>query len=125
MKKLMMIIAAVAVAFGAIAAQCTAKTQDGARCKREAVEGTKYCWQHSGTNVVRCAATTSDGTQCKRKAEPGRKYCWQHSKSAKKATGTDAKKATPKKATGTDAKKSPKAVAKPAKKKAVAKPAAK
>lgn len=29
-----------------IAAQCLAKTKSGGRCKREAVAGSKYCWQH-------------------------------------------------------------------------------
>lgn len=48
MKKLMMtMIAVCAVAFSAVAAQCVAKIEDGAQCKREAVEGRKLCWQHA------------------------------------------------------------------------------
>ena len=39
MKKLMTILAACAVAFTTFAVQCAAKTEDGSRCKREAVEG--------------------------------------------------------------------------------------
>ena len=47
MKKLMMMLAACAVAFTTFAAQCAAKTEDGVQCKRQAEENSKYCWQHA------------------------------------------------------------------------------
>ncbi|MCB1020437.1 MAG: hypothetical protein H6509_13790 [Bryobacterales bacterium] len=30
------------------AAQCDGKTRAGARCKRSASQGSRYCWQHGG-----------------------------------------------------------------------------
>ena len=61
----------------AAAAQCEGKTLKGERCKREAAEGSKYCWQHAKA-VAQCAAVTEDGKKCTRKTEPGKKFCWQH-----------------------------------------------
>ncbi len=80
MKKLMMIFAASAVTFSAWAVQCSAKTEDGAQCKREALEGRKLCWQHAKA-AAQCQAVTAEGTKCKREATEGSKYCWQHAKS--------------------------------------------
>ena len=77
MKKLMMMLAACAVAFTTFAAQCAAKTEDGVQCRRQAEENGKYCWQHL-KGATQCQALTKDGDKCKRKAQPGKKYCWQH-----------------------------------------------
>ena len=40
-------LAACAVAFSAVSAQCAAKTEEGAPCKRQAEENSKYCRQHA------------------------------------------------------------------------------
>lgn len=95
MRKMMIMAAACLMAAMTFAAQCAAKTQDGAQCKRQAEENSKYCWQHL-KGAVQCQATTEDGTKCKRKAQPGKKYCWQHANykpEAKKPTAkSEAKK---------------------------------
>ena len=95
MKQLMIMAAVGLMAAMTFAAQCAAKTQDGAQCKRQAEENSKYCWQHL-KGAVQCQATTEDGTKCKRKAQPGKKYCWQHANykpEAKKPTAkSEAKK---------------------------------
>ncbi len=103
MKKLMTILAACAVAFSAVAAQCAAKTEDGNPCKRQAEENSKYCWQHL-KGASQCQATTAEGTRCKRKAQPGKKYCWQHA-DYKPAAKAEAKKPAPKSAPQAEAKK--------------------
>ena len=94
MKKVLIMAAAVALSAGSlIAAQCAALTQEGAQCKRNAAEGSKFCWQHarmkgveqadhSVTADARCQAKTLEGEQCKRKAVDGSKFCAQHAKGA-------------------------------------------
>ena len=59
-------------------------------CKREAVEGGQYCWQHAKA-VGTCAAMTEDGKKCTRKTEPGQKR--QHAKSKPEAKKPAAKPA--------------------------------
>ena len=95
MKKMMIMVAACMMAAMSFAAQCAAKTEDGAQCKRSAEENSKYCWQHL-KGAAQCAATTEDGARCKRKAQPGKKYCWQHA-NYKPAAKTEAKKPAAKK----------------------------
>ena len=95
MKRMMIMAAACLMAAMTFAAQCAATTEDGAQCKRQAEENSKYCWQHL-KGASQCAATTQDGARCKRKAQPGKKYCWQHANykpEAKKPTAkSEAKK---------------------------------
>jgi len=90
----------------AYSAQCQAITKKGTQCKRQAADGSSFCWQHVGvpssiavekaqdddaskTEVsvstktsenksIRCQAITKKGTQCKRQAEAGSVFCWQH-----------------------------------------------
>lgn len=114
MKKMLIMAAACLMAAMTFAAQCAAKTEDGAQCKRQAEENSKYCWQHLKA-ATQCQALTQEGTRCKRKAEPGKKYCWQHA-NYKPAPKAEAKKPEPKPA----AKSADKPAAKPA-----VKPAAK
>lgn len=57
MKKLITIMMVAALALSsAIAAQCEGKTQTGARCKREAAEGSKYCIGHKDQAKVAAEA---------------------------------------------------------------------
>ena len=77
MKKMMIMAAACMMAAMTFAAQCAAKTEDGAQCRRQAEENSKYCWQHLKA-ATQCQALTQEGTRCKRKAEAGKKDCWQH-----------------------------------------------
>ena len=90
MKKMMIMAAAGLMAAMTFAAQCAAKTQDGAQCKRQAEENSKYCWQHL-KGAAQCQALTKDGAKCKRKAQPGKKYCWQHAKAKSEAKKPAAK----------------------------------
>lgn len=90
----------------ALSQQCQAITKKGCQCKRKAVAGSQYCWQHksqsdnavnsnTSTNgsvkngqkikhqkkaneYMQCQAKTKKGKQCSRKAQLGSKYCWQH-----------------------------------------------
>ena len=86
MKKMMIMAAACLMAAMTFAAQCAATTLAGTQCKRQAAEGSKYCWQH-GKSTAQCQATTDDGVRCKRKAEPGSKFCWQHANAKAKGEG--------------------------------------
>ena len=95
MKKMMIMVAACLMAVAAFAAQCAAKTEDGAQCRRQAEENSKYCWQHL-KGASQCQALTKDGDKCKRKAQPGKKYCWQHA-NYKPAAKAEAKKPAAKK----------------------------
>ncbi len=115
MKKMMMMLAACAVAFTTFAAQCAAKTEDGVQCKRQAEENSKYCWQHI-KGASQCQALTKDGAKCKRKAQPGKKYCWQHAnykpEAKKPAAKGEAKKPVAKPADKAPAKQAEKPAAK-------------
>ncbi len=106
MKKMMIMAAAGLMAAMAFAAQCAAKTEDGAQCRRQAEENSKYCWQHLKA-ATQCQALTQEGTRCKRKAEAGKKYCWQHANYKPGAKKTEAEKVPTKKieAKKSDAKK--------------------
>lgn len=106
MKKLMMMLAACAVAFTTFAAQCAAKTEDGVQCKRQAEENSKYCWQHL-KGASQCQALTKDGAKCKRKAQPGKKYCWQHANYKPEAKKGEVKKPSAKEPTVKSAAKAP------------------
>ncbi len=90
MKKMMIMAAACLMAVAAFAAQCAAKTEDGAQCKRQSEEGSQYCWQHL-KGASQCQALTQDGDKCKRKTQPGKKYCWQHA-NYRPTTKTEVKK---------------------------------
>ena len=75
---------------GDVQCQCWAVTQSGARCKRRARPGARYCKQHSA-NVTpkkapeRCRSMTENGGQCSEKPVPGRNYCEKHLKSEHQA----------------------------------------
>ena len=54
------------------AAQCAATTQEGARCKRKAQPGKKYCWQHA--NYKPAAKTEAKKAEAKKgEAKPAAK----------------------------------------------------
>lgn len=97
-----------AISANLYAQRCQATTKKGTQCKRNAVSGSIYCWQHkpmyekesakkqtapvdtnkhkikptekpkSESAYRQCQATTKKGKQCSRRAEPGSNYCWQH-----------------------------------------------
>ena len=87
-KTLVLVVAALCMAtmYGA---QCEGKTQAGARCKREAAEGKKFCIGHAdqakASTVAKekddgqCWAVTQAGTRCKHNKD----YCRQHAASVK------------------------------------------
>lgn len=88
--------------------RCKAITKAGAQCKRNARQGSKYCWQHEEQSVThatttnststvaktasttkgeaanvstertQCTAMTKSGKRCTRKAQPNSSKCWQH-----------------------------------------------
>lgn len=109
MKKMLVMVAVAALAavsgFSAdeadTRATCSAKTLAGTQCKRRAMPGSKFCWQHArmkgvetaeglaALNDGQCQGTTKSGERCKRKAVEGSKFCPVH---AKTAVGEDAKK---------------------------------
>ena len=106
MKKMMIMAAAGLMAAMAFAAQCAAKTEDGAQCRRQAEENSKYCWQHLKA-ATQCQALTQEGTRCKRKADAGKKYCWQHANYKPEAKKGEVKKPSAKKPTVKSADKAP------------------
>ena len=60
--------------------------QSGARCKRRARSGARYCKQHSADVTPRkaperCRSMTENGGQCSEKPVPGNNYCEKHLKS--------------------------------------------
>ena len=97
MKKLVVMMGALAMTVAAVAAQCEATTLLGAQCKRDAQEGSTLCWQHAklaGANkIATCQAKTASGELCSRKVEAGAKFCWQHAKDAKTAAAEAGKAA--------------------------------
>ena len=79
-----------AKAAGNAQCQCWAATQSGARCKRRARPGERYCKQHSADVTPkkapeRCRSMTENGSQCSEKPVPGRNYCEKHLKSEHQA----------------------------------------
>jgi hypothetical protein len=59
--------------------RCKATTKKGTRCKRNAKDGSEYCWQHQKlSDAERCRATTKAGKRCSRRVSKGSDYCWQH-----------------------------------------------
>ena len=71
---------------GDVQGQCWAVTQSGARCKRRARPGARYCKQHSADVTPkkapeRCRSMTENGGQCSEKPVPGKNYCEKHLKS--------------------------------------------
>ena len=93
MKKAIIMIATMAMAATVFAAQCSATTKKGSRCKRQAAAGASYCWQHGGKATAQrvpeairstaerqkqCKAITKDGERCELDASAGSEYCWQH-----------------------------------------------
>ena len=65
--------------------QCAAQTRSGARCKRKAAQGERYCKQHSAANVPKktpekCRSFTDDGKPCEAKPVENRNYCRKHLK---------------------------------------------
>ena len=104
MKKIIIAIEIVLMTSMVFAAQCLATTKKGTQCKRQAAQGSQYCWQHGGKTKGQqstamgsttaapvdasaalggqCKAVTKSGTPCSRKAKPGSVFCWQHADSA-------------------------------------------
>ena len=93
MKRLLMVVVValgVVVSYGA---QCEGQTQAGARCKREAAEGKKFCIGHAdqakASTVAKekddgqCWAVTQAGARCKHKKDGNKDYCRQHAASVK------------------------------------------
>ena len=75
---------------GDVQCQCWAVTQSGARCKRRARPGARYCKQHSADVTPkkapeRCRSMTENGGQCSEKPVPGKNYCEKHLKSEHQA----------------------------------------
>ena len=97
MKKLMMMVAACLAATIAFSAQCEGKTQQGARCKRDAAEGSKFCIGHADQakqaeakkpaaklkDDGTCWAVTEKGERCKHKKDGDKDYCKQHAADVK------------------------------------------
>ncbi len=93
----MMLICMALGVIQAFAVQCEGKTLAGARCKREAAEGSKYCIGHAdqrkkgitkGTSTReldngQCWATTLEGIRCKHKKDGVHDYCRQHAATIK------------------------------------------
>lgn len=103
MKKTIIMIATMAMAVTVFAAQCAAITKKGTRCKRQAVAGALYCWQHGGnataqrgTEEIRptterqkqCKAITEDGEQCELYAAAGSAYCRLHGGASHQSSST-------------------------------------
>ena len=61
MKKLMITLAAGLVSALTFAAQCAGTTLEGARCKREAAEGSKYCIGHAHQAKPSAALQAQEG----------------------------------------------------------------
>lgn len=87
-KLLFTLLTAAVCAVSAFAAQCEGVTKTGARCKREAAEGSKYCIGHADQAKTKtaklkddgtCWAVTEAGTRCKHKKDGESDYCKQHS----------------------------------------------
>ena len=87
MKKLMVMAVVAMAATLTFAAQCEGTTQAGARCKREAAEGSHYCIGHANQAKTKasklkddgtCWAVTEAGTRCKHKKDGESDYCKQH-----------------------------------------------
>ena len=89
MRKPMMFLAVAFAAWSVVAAQCEGLTKSGARCKREAAEGSSYCIGHAdqATTAAKkeklkddgtCWAVTEAGTRCKHKKDGESDYCKQH-----------------------------------------------
>ena len=92
MKKLVLSLAIVFTAWGAFAAQCEGTTKAGARCKRDAAEGSRYCLGHADQAKTAsksaaakklkddgtCWAVTEAGTRCRHKKDGESDYCKQH-----------------------------------------------
>ena len=91
MNKPMMLIAAAFAAMSLAAGQCEGLAKSGARCKRDAAEGSAYCMGHAdqaraktsekGGNLAddgTCWAITEAGTRCKHRKNGESDYCKQH-----------------------------------------------
>ena len=99
MKKLMITIAAGLVSAMTFAAQCAGTTQEGARCKREAAEGSKYCIGHAHQakpsaqskekDDGHCWSVTAAGKRCKLKKVGDTDYCALHAVDKKPAKPVD------------------------------------
>ena len=99
MKKLMITLAAGLVSALTFAAQCAGTTLEGARCKREAAEGSKYCIGHAHQakpsaqskekDDGHCWSVTAAGTRCKHKKVGDTDYCAQHAANVKPAKPVD------------------------------------
>ncbi|MBQ7189856.1 MAG: hypothetical protein IJR99_10615 [Kiritimatiellae bacterium] len=87
MKKLTIAFLCMMTAAMTFAAQCEGVTQKGERCKRDAVEGSKFCAGHADKEKAKvekqkddgqCWAVTEAGTRCKHKKDGKSDYCKQH-----------------------------------------------
>ena len=96
MKALKLVVLSVVCLAGgwAMAVQCAGTTREGARCKREAAEGMRYCIGHADQakraeanekpkDDGQCWAMTEGGTRCKHKRDGESDYCKQHAPSVR------------------------------------------
>ena len=74
MKKLMITLAAGLVSALTFAAQCAGTTLEGARCKREAAEGSKYCIGHAHQAKPSAQSKEKDDGHCALQAQEGRRH---------------------------------------------------
>ena len=97
MKKPIMLLAVAFAAWSVVAAQCEGLTKSGARCKREAAEGSGYCIGHADQAKTAakkeklkddgtCWAVTEAGARCKHKKDGESDYCKQHGPDTKAKT---------------------------------------
>lgn len=99
MKQMIVMAMAALCVVGVFGAQCEGKTQAGARCKREAAEGSKFCIGHADQAKLtkqskeqdngQCWAVTQAGARCKHKKDGAKDYCKQHAADIKAKTPQD------------------------------------